>query len=76
MSVAATVSWFPSLTMSPSVPHGNIPIGSVERKFDDLERAIRFVMENLPASVRHSAMIYINASTMEFPVIERMYKVL
>jgi hypothetical protein len=73
MSVAATVSWFPSFTMSPSVPHGKIPIGSVERKFDDLERAIRFVMENLPDSVRHSAMIYTDNATMEFPDIERLY---
>jgi hypothetical protein len=60
--------------VKPKQPGTPILQGGQDKQFGDLEDAVRFVMEALPAAIRHTAMIQTDNASIQFEDIERMYK--
>jgi hypothetical protein len=65
MSEAATVHWDPEVSVRPVKSRSHIMYRGQERPFESLENAVRFVMEDLPETVRHTVRIQTDSASYE-----------
>jgi hypothetical protein len=72
MTEAATVFWHPA-EMIKSTPGAKIMHGR-ERKFESVENAVTFVMENLSEHDRGTAMIQTDQRSIHPPDIKAIYE--
>jgi hypothetical protein len=60
--------------MMPATPGAPIFSRGKDQRFGSLDSAIRFVMEDLPETDRHTAMIQTDNASIQFADLERMYE--
>jgi hypothetical protein len=72
MTEAATVYWF-HVEANPFTVGDPINNGGRDCKFESLENAVRFVMEELSGGDRASALIQTDSRTIHIADIEKMY---
>jgi hypothetical protein len=74
MSQSATVLWIPEPTMTAVRLGRPIFQRGKDRQFESLENAVRFVMEDLSAGDRPTAMIQTDDASIPFRDIARLHK--
>lgn len=74
MTEAATAFWIPTATMMAANPGQPLFQRGRDRRFESLENAVRFVMEELSDRDRPTAMIQTDNASIQYGDIERLHR--